>query len=198
MYNLRPTKQTITVAGSTVYPVQSKGEVVLRSICGAILTLKGVLYVPTAQTILSGSNIVQNPEHRVEIDSVGTRIICNAGTRPKLHMNYDDEGALWNFMGARVSPTAQVCAVTHRTVSEDKDDVKLETSNATRVSPTSKRNKIRSNSNNKEETFSGYLQDYQSTSTPKATTNKKVQQKVYDKENPKVKRMTKSYHNGLW
>jgi hypothetical protein len=48
MYNLRPTKQTITVADGTVYPVQSKGEVVLRSICGAILTLKGVLYVPTA------------------------------------------------------------------------------------------------------------------------------------------------------
>jgi hypothetical protein len=41
MYNLRPTKQTIT--DGTVYPVQSEGEVVLHSICGAILTLKGVL-----------------------------------------------------------------------------------------------------------------------------------------------------------
>jgi hypothetical protein len=75
MYNLRPTKQTITVADGTVYPVQSEGEVVLRSICGAILTLKGVLYLPTAKNILSGSKIVQNPEHRVEIESVGTRII---------------------------------------------------------------------------------------------------------------------------
>jgi hypothetical protein len=28
MYNLRPTKKTITVAAGTVYPVQSKGEVV--------------------------------------------------------------------------------------------------------------------------------------------------------------------------
>jgi hypothetical protein len=88
-------KQTIPVADGTVYPVQSEGEVVLRSTCGAILTLKGVLYVPTAKNILSGCKIVQNPEHRVEIDSVGTRIICNAGTRPTLHMNYNDEGELW-------------------------------------------------------------------------------------------------------
>jgi hypothetical protein len=78
--NLRPTKQSITVADGTVYPVQSEGKVVLGSICGAILTLKGVLYVPTAKNILSGSKIVQNTEHRVGIDSVGTRIICNAGT----------------------------------------------------------------------------------------------------------------------
>jgi hypothetical protein len=48
-------------------------------------------------------------------------------------MNYDDEGELWYFIGARVSPTAQVCAVTHGTVSEDEDDVELETSGATRV-----------------------------------------------------------------
>jgi hypothetical protein len=108
MYNLRPTKQTISVANSTVYPVQSEGEVVLRSICGAIPTLKGVLYVPTAKNLLSSSKIVQNPKHRVEIDSVGTRIICNAGTRPTLNMNYDDAGELWYFIGARVSPTAQV------------------------------------------------------------------------------------------
>jgi hypothetical protein len=121
MYNLRPTKKTITVADGTVYPVQSKGEVVLQSICGAILTLKGDLYVPTAKNILSGSKIVQNPEHWVEIDSVGTRIICNAGTRPTLHMNYDDEGELWYFIGARKSPTAHVCAVTHVSVSEDSD-----------------------------------------------------------------------------
>jgi hypothetical protein len=95
MYSLRPKKQTITVADGTVYPVQSKGEVVLRSICGAILTLKGVLHIPTAKNVLSGSKIVQNPKHRVERDSVGTRIICNAGTRPTLHKNYDDEGELW-------------------------------------------------------------------------------------------------------
>jgi hypothetical protein len=88
MYSLRPTKQTITVADGTVYPVQSKGEVVLQSICGAILRLKVVLYVSTAKNILSGSKIVQNPDHRVELDNVGTRIICKAGTRPTLHMNY--------------------------------------------------------------------------------------------------------------
>jgi hypothetical protein len=103
--------------------------------------LKGVIYVPTAENILSGSNIVQNHEHRVEIDNVGTKIICNAGTRPSLRMNYDDEGELWYFIGARVSPTAQVCAVTHGIVSEDDGDTELETSNATRVSPKNKRNK---------------------------------------------------------
>jgi hypothetical protein len=65
----------------------------------------------------------------------------------------------------------------------------LETSNATRVSPKNKRNKIGSNKNNKEATFSGYLQDYKSTSTPKATINKKIQQKVNNKEKPKVKRI---------
>jgi hypothetical protein len=140
----------------------------------AILTLNGVLYVPTAKNILSGSKIVQNPEHRVEIDNVGTRIICKAGTRPTLDMNYDDEGELWYFIGARVSPKAQVCAVTHGIVSEDKGDIELETSNATRVSPTSKRNNIGSNKNNIEETFSGYLQECKSTSTSKPTTNKKV------------------------
>jgi hypothetical protein len=133
MYNLHPTKQTITVADGTVYPVQSKGEVVLRSICGAILTLKGVLYIPTAKNILSGSKIVQNPEHRVEIDSVGTRITCSAGTCPSLHMNYDDEGELWYLIRVRVSPTAHLCAVTHGTVLEDKEEVKQETSTASRI-----------------------------------------------------------------
>jgi hypothetical protein len=57
------------------------------------------------------------------------------------------------------SPTAQVCAVTHGTVSEDKDGVELETSKATHVSPTNKRNKIgsiSSNDNNKEATFSSF------------------------------------------
>jgi hypothetical protein len=111
-YNLRPTKQTITVADGTVYPVQSEGEVVLKSICGAILTLKGVLYIPTSNNILSCSKIVQNPRHRVETDSVGTRIICNAGTCPTLHMNYNDEGELWYFIRARVSPTAHLCSNT--------------------------------------------------------------------------------------
>jgi hypothetical protein len=91
MYNLRPTKQTITVADGTVYPLQSEGEVVLHSTYGAILTLKGVLYTPTAKNILSGHKIVQNPKHRVEIGSVDTRIICNAGTCPTLHTNYYNE-----------------------------------------------------------------------------------------------------------
>jgi hypothetical protein len=88
------------------------------------------LYVPTAKNILSGSKIVQNTKHRVEIDSVGTRIISMAGTRPTLHMNYNNEGELWYFIGARVSPAAQVCTVTHGTISEDKDKVEQETSSA--------------------------------------------------------------------
>jgi hypothetical protein len=52
MYTIRPTKKTITVTNSTVYQVQNKGEVVLRSIRGAVLTLNGVLYLPTAKNIL--------------------------------------------------------------------------------------------------------------------------------------------------
>jgi hypothetical protein len=66
MYSLRPTKQTITVADGTVYPVQSEGEVLLQSICGAILTLKGVLYIPTANYILRPAltvHIVLYAEH---------------------------------------------------------------------------------------------------------------------------------------
>jgi hypothetical protein len=121
MYNLRPMKQTITAA--TVYPVQSKGDVILRSICGAILVLKGVLYIPTANNIISGSKIVQNPEHRVEIDSVCTRIICNTGTCPTLHLNYDNEGELWYFIGDCVSP---LHIVTEGTVSEDAEEVEQE------------------------------------------------------------------------
>jgi hypothetical protein len=109
-YSLCPTKQTITVADSTVYPVQSKVEVVIWSICGDILTLKGVMYLPTAKNIPSDSKIVPNPEHQVEIESVQTRIIYNAGTCPILHMNYNDEGELWYFIGARISPTAHVCS----------------------------------------------------------------------------------------
>jgi hypothetical protein len=91
-----------------------------------------------------------------------------------------------------VSRTAHVCAVTHITISEEKEELEQETSSALRVSPTNKRNKIgstSSNNNKKEETFSGYLQDYKSKSTHKATTNKKFQQKVHDKDKPKVKRI---------
>jgi hypothetical protein len=49
-------------------------------------------------------------------------------------MNYDDECELWYFIEARVSPTAQVCAVTHGIVSEEKGVAELEMSNETRVS----------------------------------------------------------------
>jgi CRISPR/Cas system CSM-associated protein Csm2 small subunit len=46
-----------------------------------------------------------------------------------------------------------------------------------------------SNNNNKEETFSGYLQDYKSKPISKAATNKKAQQKVHNKDKSKVKRI---------
>jgi hypothetical protein len=107
-------------------------------------------------------------------------------------MNYDNEGELWCFIEARVSPTAQVYAVTYGTISEDKEEVEQETSGASRVSPTNRRNKIgstSSNNKNKEETFSRYLQDYKSKSTFKATTNKKVQQNVHNKEKTTAKRI---------
>jgi hypothetical protein len=60
---LLPYVQMVNVVNGTVYPVQSKGEVVLWSICGAILTLNGVMYIPTAKNVLSGRKIVQIPEH---------------------------------------------------------------------------------------------------------------------------------------
>jgi hypothetical protein len=48
---------------------------------------------------------------------------------------------MWYFIGARVSPTAHMCAVivTHGTVTEDKEEVAQETSGATRPSSTKKR-----------------------------------------------------------
>ena len=74
--------RVITVADGTDYPVQCEGELILKSICGAVLTLNSVLYVPEAKNVLSGSRLVQGKGHRVEIDSIGTRLVCNTGTRP--------------------------------------------------------------------------------------------------------------------
>ena len=69
LFNTRPTDRVITVADGTDYPVQCEGELILKSICGAILTLKSVLYVPEAKNVLSGSRLVQGKGHRVEIDN---------------------------------------------------------------------------------------------------------------------------------
>jgi hypothetical protein len=63
-------------------------------------------------------------------------------------MNYSEEGELWYFSGACVSSTAQVCAVTHGTVTKDEDKVKQKPTAATRFSPTNTRNKIGSSNNN--------------------------------------------------
>jgi hypothetical protein len=164
--------------------VQRKGEVVLRSICFAILKLKGAQYVPTTKNILRGSRIVQNPEHHVEIDSVGTRIICNAaGTCPTLHMNYNNKGELWYFIGARVSLVALVCAVTQGMATEDEEEVKQEMSVASRSSATKKRNTIGSsiNINNKEETFSGYLQVIRLQNLTKQQVKTQVRQETTNK-----------------
>jgi hypothetical protein len=80
------------------------------------------------------------------------------------------------------------CAVTHSTVTEDKEEVEQEMSTASHPSPTNKRNVIgMSNStNNNEATFSSYLQDYKSTTLNK-TTHKYVSKKINKKQNVKVK-----------
>jgi hypothetical protein len=64
-----------------------------------------------------------------------------------------------------VSPTAHVYAVKHGTVTEDKGE--QETNIASRPPPTKKKSNIGSSNkiNNKEEVFSGCLQDYDSNST---------------------------------
>ena len=91
MSNICMLERMITVTNGTQYPVLSEGELAIKSICGAILTLKAVCYVPEAKTVLSGSCLVQGKGHRVEIDSVGTRLVCNQGTRPTLHMSCDEK-----------------------------------------------------------------------------------------------------------
>jgi hypothetical protein len=40
---------------------------------------------------LSGSRRVQGKGHRVETDTVGTRLVCNTGARSRLHMSYNNE-----------------------------------------------------------------------------------------------------------
>jgi hypothetical protein len=88
MYNTRPTDSVITVADVTEYSMQCGGEMRLKSICGAVLTLNSVIYVPEAKNVLSCSRLVHSMGHRVEMDTVGTRLVCNTGTRSTLHMSY--------------------------------------------------------------------------------------------------------------
>jgi NAD(P)H-flavin reductase len=52
---------------------------VLKRICGAVLTLKSILYILEAKNVLSGSCLVEDKGHRVEIDSFGTRLVCSTG-----------------------------------------------------------------------------------------------------------------------
>jgi hypothetical protein len=146
------TIRTCTIFGvpieslGTEYPVQCEGELILKSICGSILTLNLVLYAPEAKNVLSGSRLVQGKGHRVEIDTVGTRLECNTGTRSTLHMSYDDENELWYLIGSLLKVPAEINAVTSK-------------SKTTTASGKSKKNNVVNNS--KVEVFSGYLKDYQ-------------------------------------
>ena len=97
MFNIRALERTITVADGKQYPVLSEGELAIKSIW-----LKAVCYVPEAKNVLSGSHLVQGKVHRVDIDSVGTRLVCNKGTGPTLHMSYNIGNDLWYLVGARV------------------------------------------------------------------------------------------------
>ena len=141
MFNLRKSDRTITVADGTQYPVLSEGELAIKSICGAVLTLKAVCFVPEAKNVLSGSRLVQGKGHRVEIDSVGTRLVCNKGTCPTLHMSYDEDNELWYLVGARVRVSDSVYTVrskTNTSIASRNDEAEVV------------------NNNNKEESFSGY------------------------------------------
>jgi hypothetical protein len=76
MSNNHPSNRVIIVADGTEYAIQGEGELVLKNICGAVLTLNSVLYVPEAKNVLSGSGLVQGKAHHVEIDSIGTVLVC--------------------------------------------------------------------------------------------------------------------------
>jgi hypothetical protein len=54
-------------------------------------TQLSTIYIPKAKKVLSGSRLVQGKGNVVEIDSIGTRLVCNKGTRPTLHMSYDKD-----------------------------------------------------------------------------------------------------------
>jgi hypothetical protein len=165
MYNTRPTDSVITVADGTEYAVQCEGELILKSICGAVLTLKSVLYVPEAKNVLSGSRLVlvQGKGHRVEIETVGTRLVCNTGTRSTLHVSYDNENELWYFIGSRLKVPAEINAVASKS--------------KTITASGNSKNKVVTNS--KAEFFSGYLMEYKLSAKEDSTlTLQKVTKKL--------------------
>jgi hypothetical protein len=88
-----------------------RGGLVIKSICGAVLTLYSVLSVPEAKNVLSGSRLVQGKGHCVEIDNIGTRLVCNTGTCPTLHMSYDEDNELWYLIGSRMKVPAKLNTV---------------------------------------------------------------------------------------
>jgi hypothetical protein len=98
----------------TEYAVQCERELIIMSICGAVLTLNSELHVPEAKNVLSGSPLVQGKGHCVEIDTVGTRIMCNTGSCSTLHMSYDEENELWYLIGSWLKVPAEINAVTSK------------------------------------------------------------------------------------
>jgi hypothetical protein len=66
------------VADGTEYAVQQcKGELVIKSICGAVLSLNSVLYLPKAKNVLSGSRLVQGEGHCEETDNIEHRYLLS-------------------------------------------------------------------------------------------------------------------------
>jgi hypothetical protein len=59
MFHTRPSDRNISVADGTEHPVQCEGEIVLNSICGAVLTHSSVLYAPEVKKVLRDSRLVQ-------------------------------------------------------------------------------------------------------------------------------------------
>jgi hypothetical protein len=144
MFNTRPTDRVISVADGTENTVQCKGELVIKILCGAVFTLNSLLYLTEAKNVLSGSPLVQHKGHRVEIDNIGTRVVCNTGTRPTLHMSYDKDNDLWYLIGSRMKVPAKLNAVTLKS----------------KMTTASGNNKNKVVNNNKVEVLSGYLKDY--------------------------------------
>ena len=101
---------------------------------------------------MSGSRLVQGKGYQVEIDSVGTRLVCNQGTRPTLHMSYDEDKELWYLLGARVRVSDTVYTICSKSkLFDEQCNTMVDDNN-------------NNNNNNKEESFSGYLTHYKSMS----------------------------------
>jgi hypothetical protein len=64
------------------------------------------------QWLMLPTALVQVKGHCVEIDNIGTRLVCNKGTCPTLHMSYDKDNELWYLIGSHIKVPAKLNVVT--------------------------------------------------------------------------------------